>query len=351
MYSLLSRLRMSGTSFIRLGNDQGCVVQSSGASTSDSPVFEVNSPDSGCHRSEVDAVSCSDNSYCGSPCKDVEKDTYYAVEKFVDVASGRTPSRRRWLVKWRGYGTKHNTWESESDLIYCKALIAATAKRWDLPPPSNPILVSGSNLRSELVPPNIDNWVTLSFVRDVLQIYRSAPQYDKVLPVELLETNDLTVPPVQDVLYLLTFESHIYVAYCFCSRKFALVSDGLGLSSIDRRVKRRLAIQLKLKVRSVDCRLQKRVDYCGASAVAICLEMLRQIRTDTDVLEEPISFPAKTFQSIIRRMHKFPSSSLSGWKPIGSLSTRKYCDVCKVFSVPLNADPRRMQQHKRVKCN
>ena len=50
-----------------------------------------------------------------------EEDPVYEVEAILDTRLNRTKAgkllRKEYLVRWKGYGPEHNTWEPESNLI------------------------------------------------------------------------------------------------------------------------------------------------------------------------------------------------------------------------------------------
>ncbi|EEB18460.1 chromobox protein, putative [Pediculus humanus corporis] len=74
----------------------------------------------------------------------------YEVEKLIDIYMKKN-NERKFLVRWKGYSSKHDTWEPEKHLN-CKELINAFLKKLDKKdkPPS-----SVRNSKRKIIKPNV----------------------------------------------------------------------------------------------------------------------------------------------------------------------------------------------------
>lgn len=276
------------------------------------------------------------------------RNDWFRVDKLVKLGWHDDTDERMWLVRWEGYSSKDDTWIPESHLGSCKQMVDEELKKLNLPL-SNLRPVHGCNVRDKTIPVNIANWVTSARVLEIIRMYKSVPQYKSDVPIIDLDDKVLDKLPTQDTVYLVSLESHLYVIYCQVSRKCAWISDGLGLAFKKPHIVPILSRRMKVKLRPVDCNLQKRADHCGASAAAIALEMIRQLKDPQAVLSQVICFPHSTYEKIVDRMHKRPSASHSGWQSIHTQETRRFCTSCNSFSVSKNADRRILFMHQR-KC-
>lgn len=292
------------------------------------------------------ASGCDNNSNGSSANNDTND--WHRVEKLVKVGWDDNTNERMWLVRWEGYTSKEDTWFLESRLSCCKDMIDAEARKLNLPP-SKLRNVHGCNIRETAVPVNVANWVTSTRVIEIIRMFKAVPQYKSDIPIVALDDGPLDKLPDQDTVYLVSLECHLYVVYCLVLKRFAWISDGLGLAFKESHVVSTLAKRLKMQLKPINCRLQKKADHCGASAAAITLEMIRLLKNPTKVLDGLIEFPHATYEKLVDKLHHGPSVSHSGWQPIHTLETRRYCQYCKTFSVSKNADRRILFMHQR-KC-
>lgn len=282
-----------------------------------------------------------------APSPQIPHRDWYQVEKLVRVGWPDESTERMWLVRWTGFTYQDDIWIAEKYLGSCKAMIDAEATKLGLPL-STLLPVHGCNVRDRSVPVNIAIWVTSARVLDTIRMYRSVPQYRTDLPIIALNGKFLKELPCQNTIYLVSLDSHLYVVYYQVSLKFAWISDGLDLAFKRPSIVPKLSKRLRMRLRSVDCNLQKRVDHCGASAAAIAPEMIRLLKDPSGLLSQSIEFPHSTYEKLVHRIHQGPSASPSGWRSIEHQETRKYCDSCDSFSISKNRDRRVLFRHQRA---
>lgn len=286
--------------------------------------------------------------------QDISNDNYYKVEELLRVGDDEETNERMWLVKWVGYedNETNNTWMPESELASCQELVDRRASELGLPL-SKLAPVAGANISKKDVKFNINNWVTSNRVKKEIQMYiNSLQQYNSNIKLEVLDLCKLkqVSNKKEDVLYIFIFEQHLYITYWDHIKQVGLIGDGLNMALEDKRILKDLTNLLKIKLIPFKSDIQKGADHCGAAAVAIGLDVLRQMKGAGRTLIEPIMFGQKTFDAILKRMHPERSESYDGWKPISEINKYKVCPKCNEFKIPVRSDIRKLQAHMRFKC-
>lgn len=200
--------------------------------------------------------------------KEDKRKNYYEVEKIV---RHRLMTSGRWFfVKWKGYNSRHNSWEPEKNLNGCLDILQKYLKDNGLELSSMKGLI-GASENDDF---NANNWVDMETVLKILKRFRK--RHFKGVSLEIAEFDSFGN---KDGIYLFNSWHHGYVLLYLHEKKLAYIADGRNLFREDINIARELKDWLGIRLISKAFDQQLHVDDCGSSAVLIGLEFLRMYRT------------------------------------------------------------------------
>lgn len=159
-----------------------------------------------------------------------------------------------------------------------------------------------------------------------LSYYTSQPSYSTVVPILGL-VRVVDSPPVLtgDCLMIVLMRSHFFVVIYSDREHLAYGCDSMNLVT-NHKIGAELSAYLGVLLVPVRFAASVGVDHCGASAVVIALEFLRQIKRE-ELGREILHVSQYLLRRIIRKLHPEPSRSLLGWTPINQ-RRRMSCRFC-----------------------
>lgn len=181
---------------------------------------------------------------------------------------------------------------------------------------------------------NPSNWVILDSVLSKINCYTKMESYSTGLPILGLIRVDDPSPVLRDSsLMIVLTSSHFHVLLFHADHELVYACDSLNMVS-RLPVRRTLSSYLGVSVCSIRplyFENQVGVDHCGASSVAIALELLRQFKQGELGSQIVVRVPSLRLRSLIRQLHKGPSKSARGWTCI-SRRAKLTCRFCNFTS-------------------
>lgn len=162
-----------------------------------------------------------------------------------------------------------------------------------------------------------------------LNYYTSQSSYHTSLPIFGLVRVDDPAPSMDNsCLTFILMNSHFHVLLYHSDHKVAYACDSMDLVS-DSGVQSSLSTYLGIPIiKPLPFANSVGVDHCGAAAVAIALELLRQFKQDELSSRGIVRVPDSRLSLLVSQMHKGPSVSIRGWVPINSRS-KFICRFCE----------------------
>ena len=219
---------------------------------------------------------------------------YFEVEKILKHRY--VNNRRKFLIKWKNCGSKHNSWEPENHLDGCVDILQAYLREHELPLTKIQKLIGACPKVSF----NKKNWITIGRVIDCISSYRNHKTYKLSLEVEEWE-----LEREKDKIYLFEHEGHCYVILYIHERRTGYISDGANIVLNSAKTLEELTNLLKIRLVTVPYDQPIRADYCGSSAVLIALDFSRHYRKKE--LPQLLTAPKSLRRNITKLLHKHSS--------------------------------------------
>lgn len=248
----------------------------------------------------------------------------FEVERIMDhglCAEGS--GQMKFLIKWLGYPESECTWEFESSLYKIYDMVVDYRRRKELGSTSL-MPFGGANINASIKFTE-ENWVALDKVEAVLKKYLEQERYCSGLPVTVTTLADFKKPQVDSIIVLL-FRCHYYCILWLAKERRGLICDGANLSC-DKEYIDELKKLTRLKLKSIRCAKNLKVDYCASAAVLSGMEFSRLYKhgnLDPDVLE----FPNFFYNRIVKLFHPEDSAPTPGRVPIQEKIKVWKCRFC-----------------------
>lgn len=169
-------------------------------------------------------------------------------------------------------------------------------------------------------------WVTVDVVLRYLSYYRSQVSYNVDLAVYgLVRAVDPAPSLSESFLAMVVMESHFYVLLYDAAKGVAFGCDSLNVI-VRKKACARLASYMDCVIVPVRFVGAVGVDHCGAGAVVIGLEFLRQFKRDE--LDRSVVFaPKGRLVRLISLMYRGRSRPARGWTSI-DCQAKVHCRFC-----------------------
>lgn len=227
-----------------------------------------------------------------------KRQNYYEVEKILHHRL--TSNGRQFLVKWKGYEAKDNSWIPEESMDGCLDLLQSYLRQHGLPLTKIEGLMGAT--RGAQV--NESNWVSMNHLITEFNVFKL--RYYDTVSIKVHEWIDL---PDSDGLYFLNHMNHCFVLLFFKQRNLAFIADGGNSFHEDITVAQELKQLLNIRLISCKYNQQLKVDFCGSSAILIGLGMIRAYSLGLKPLN--IIAPKKMHSYVTKRLHKYESANLT----------------------------------------
>jgi len=148
----------------------------------------------------------------------------------------------------------------------------------------------------------------------------------------------------QNYILVWKYDEHLYVILVFNQRVW--LAD--GVDAIKRNRSAQSLIRRYIGKQFTMCTVggqQTGADYCGSSAVLICLEFLRMMKTG--VISERLILPVGLKRSLVKKLHPHKTTKLGAQSAIKKVTQILVCKYCaQSFK---NKGARRLKMHE-AKC-
>lgn len=239
----------------------------------------------------------------------------YFVEAILDHKS--TSDGRLFLVKWRGYSAKHNSWEPETNF------------------PANNIILNQYLADKDLCEsPDLND--TLETLPDISSNFKAVPDVLRYINCWTTGTPSYSAgPPIAeylgrlpsyDSILVLLKDCHFYIIMHLPQQSVTYIVDGAN-TSLER--KSELERYLGHPLTPLAFHQQRKVDHCASSAVALSLEFCRLYKSPEELADlEEMRVPSKWLAFLAKKMHPEQSENLKGWTPIADRWQKLRCPYC-----------------------
>lgn len=207
-----------------------------------------------------------------------KREKYFYIEKILQhklttkrtIENNRIGRRkvvaRHFLVKWKNFDDKHNSWEPEDCLDGCLELLNDYLREHDLEPTKNKLYAGSSNKTEE-----VENYVEEKKALEILKTYAKLTSYSSDAKIISITEEEM---PEGNWLGLFTTDFHMY-AIVKSQGKF-WIADGSNKYMKSRKARRQIVKTLGEKPTPVEFKNQSKDDHCASSCIVIALEFLRQ---------------------------------------------------------------------------
>lgn len=274
--------------------------------------------------------------------------TAFAIHKHGIDHDG--PQKRlKFLVEWENYPDESDfTWEFEDEMTNCYTLVDSYMKSQDDLKDRETVLqpLAGASFNDRNKGRhNRNNWVDLEKIKTRAQQLLGQKKYNKTLPITAC-TSTRFVKPKESSIIILHHEVHCYVIIWLIKEDRVIASDSNN-SIMDHIDQEKIESIVGHEIISIKLENKVKVDYCGATAIAIVLELSR-LYNSGGLTSNIIQFPSSYMQKAAATMYKEKSLPDEGRTDVRWLSRVLRCDKCTEFSPPKG---RAFLSHQRQKCS
>lgn len=258
--------------------------------------------------------------------------TAFAIHKHGMDHDG--PQKRlKFLVEWENYPDESDfTWEFEDEMTNCFTLVDSYMKSQDdlkdMETVLSPLAGASFNDRNK-GRYNCNNWVELEKIKTRAQQLLKQKKYNKSLPITACVSTRFT-KPTETSLIILHHEVHCYIILWLLEEDRVIVSDSNN-SCMDQYDQEKIETILGHEIIPIKLMNKVKVDFCGATAIAIVLELSR-LYNSGGLTSNIIQFPSSYIQKAAATMYKEKSLPDEGRMDVRWLSRVLKCDKCLNFS-------------------
>lgn len=225
--------------------------------------------------------------------------TLYEVEQILQHREN-TNGQTVYLVKWKNYSEKFNSWETEECFLGAIETLNQYQLDHDLP-----LTVQTNN---DEQPANKLNEVYPNKVINYIEAFKRLQQYrcDHVQIKQLIEKPNKET----NIIYIYLFEGHYYII-ANLKEKMILADGANHGTNIKEHVKKLFGRKPVITT----FKQQKGTDHCGSSAIAITLELIRLAkRGELPGEQEEIRVPQGLLRNLVNELHPHSTNPLNEGK-------------------------------------
>lgn len=231
----------------------------------------------------------------------------------------------QFLIRWKGYSSRHNSWEPEENLTGCYDKLARFRRKNRLGPSPLPVPPAGANFKHESLLDR-SKWVYPEDLRRVvlgLMETRSGSSLGVVVAI-----NDLFDKPATDSVVILTACHHFYAMLWLANEDMALIADGINLCQ-EPEVLGKIEKHLGISLRPLTVAKSFGVDQCATGAALAALELARAHSKQMAGSIKVLSFADQLVERVAKALGQWESKPTPGRVNIQSRINLLRCSKCQ----------------------
>lgn len=226
----------------------------------------------------------------------------YVVERIVSHKIDND-GNRFFTLKWENYPSSDNTEEPEENLDDALNMLQEYCTKKGLKPSK----IEGRVGASSTLKVNRQNWITLNQIEQGIAQQRNRLAYRSEIKVVKWNGHKK-----EDCIHLLTTNNHCFCLLYIHGSNIYYVADGSNYFLRDNSIRESISEIIESEPIGIPFNQQTKMDYCGASAVLITLELIRahKMKVIPPQLEAPPALAQRIYslhrhksQPIVKRTH------------------------------------------------